>query len=271
MASACESLSGLHKPGVLCSLKIDMTLRVNANRAQLHPLRLLLRLMISTRAFSAAYMKYALLDEGDISLVQQYAFEARLEVDPNGDGAAVYAWAYDIKNGRHAGQYLHTMLWRGYSSSNSSIGGTKNCPARRSLTPQEKERCLYWVAIAQLPVDPLEEYSLEVRERLHQQQPGGVVRTCLNRNGEVERLVCEDPAVQGGGLPTPPYGYYECRNPPCTQIEQHLRQFSICGRCQEARYCGTFCQQRDWPVHKKTCQPKARPAASAATDKSPER
>ncbi|KAF2354867.1 HNH nuclease [Trinorchestia longiramus] len=257
-------------------------------------------------------MKYALLDEGDISLVQHFAFEARLEVDPNGDGAAVYAWAYDIKNGRQAGEYLHTLLWeihrggiapgwqvvhvnnvtvdnrldnlalvpvgahdtvgkRGYSSSSSGSG--KSCSASsRLLTPQEKERSLYWVAIQQLPIDPLEEYSLEVRERL-QQQPstGAVVRTCLNRNGEVEHIVSEDGDPAGAGsISVAPYGYYECRNPPCTQIEQHLRQFSICGRCQEARYCGTFCQQRDWPVHKKTCQPKARPASSAS-DKSPER
>jgi hypothetical protein len=66
---------------------------------------------IQLMMLNCVQMKYALLDEGDISLVQQYAFEARLEVDPNGDGAAVYAWAYDIKNGRHAGQHLHTMLW----------------------------------------------------------------------------------------------------------------------------------------------------------------
>ena len=26
--------------------------------------------------------------------------------------------------------------------------------------------------------------------------------------------------------------YYECRFPPCTNIEREMRQFSICGRCQ---------------------------------------
>jgi len=55
--------------------------------------------------------KYTLLDEADIKLVQQYAFEAKLEVDANGMGACVYAYAYDIKRGRPSGQYVHTMLW----------------------------------------------------------------------------------------------------------------------------------------------------------------
>lgn len=55
--------------------------------------------------------KYALLDEGDITLVQKYAFEAKMEMDPNGMGAVVYAWAYDIKKGRTSGEYVHTMVW----------------------------------------------------------------------------------------------------------------------------------------------------------------
>ncbi|CAG2101993.1 unnamed protein product [Medioppia subpectinata] len=48
--------------------------------------------------------------------------------------------------------------------------------------------------------------------------------------------------------------YYECHYAPCARIEREPRQFSICGRCQETRYCGTQCQQRDWPYHKKYCR-----------------
>ena len=29
-----------------------------------------------------------------------------------------------------------------------------------------------------------------------------------------------------------------------------------CGRCNLARYCSEFCQQRDWPIHNKTCGAK---------------
>ena len=55
--------------------------------------------------------KYSLLDERDIGLVQQYAFEARVDVDRDGNGAVVYAWAYDINRGRSSGQYVHQLLW----------------------------------------------------------------------------------------------------------------------------------------------------------------
>ena len=41
-------------------------------------------------------MKYALLDERDISLVHEYTFEARTEVDRNGCGASIFAYAYHI-------------------------------------------------------------------------------------------------------------------------------------------------------------------------------
>ena len=51
------------------------------------------------------------MDERDINLVHKYAFEARLEVDRNGRGATIYAWAYDISRGRSSGQPVHEFLW----------------------------------------------------------------------------------------------------------------------------------------------------------------
>lgn len=43
-----------------------------------------------------------------------------------------------------------------------------------------------------------------------------------------------------------------------TPFASQLREFNICGRCQVARYCGSQCQQRDWPAHKKQCRERKR-------------
>lgn len=56
-------------------------------------------------------VKYALLDERDIGLVQEYAFEARVDVDRNGGGARIFAYAYDVARGRASGAYVHQLLW----------------------------------------------------------------------------------------------------------------------------------------------------------------
>ena len=55
-----------------------------------------------------------------------------------------------------------------------------------------------------------------------------------------------------------PISYFECHYGPCVRIERCPREFSICGRCQETRYCGQTCQQLDWPYHKRYCRYKAR-------------
>ena len=55
--------------------------------------------------------KYTLLDERDISLVHEYTFEARTEIDKNGCGATVYAYAYVYDKGRQSGQYVQDLLW----------------------------------------------------------------------------------------------------------------------------------------------------------------
>lgn len=59
-------------------------------------------------------------------------------------------------------------------------------------------------------------------------------------------------------------GYYECHYPPCIKIENKPKELSICGRCQQARYCGFVCQQRDWPFHKKFCREKLTSISSSS-------
>lgn len=316
-----------------------------------------LKLGIVRLGRAAGKTKYTLLDERDISLVHEYTFEARTEIDKNGCGATVYAYAYVYDKGRQSGQYVHNLLWERhcggiapgfrvvhkncvsvdnrldnlmlvpaalaegkrwcqyrreraglesstaspYSSAHSTPthqGGSgvrqqhgvdsnsrhethqrysaerkneevssgsqhngidnanKNSPlhsqnshnptisnrfTQSATTPSPPKRCdhqeqsLYWIAIQQLPQEPFDECYTET-----------TVMRYYNCNGEVVEE--EDDS----------YSYYECRYPPCTRIEKELREFSICGRCQEARYCGISCQQRDWPTHKKYCRERRR-------------
>jgi hypothetical protein len=38
-------------------------------------------------------------------------FQARTQIDQDGTGARVYAYAYKIHTGRHTGQHLHEIIW----------------------------------------------------------------------------------------------------------------------------------------------------------------
>jgi len=227
-----------------------------------------LKLGIVRLGKAAGKTKYSLLDERDIGLVHRYTFEARTEVDKNGGGARIFAFCYVYERGRQSGQYVHNMLWERH------CGGIapgfrvihKNCitidnrldnlalvpeqladrwcshsthscsqPGKAGSLSSSLESSLYWVAIHQLPYDPADELCETAVLRYY------------NNDGEIVEE--EDDS----------FCYYECRYAPCIGMEKELREFSICGRCQEARYCGPGCQQKDWANHKRVCREKRRP------------
>ncbi|RWS10770.1 hypothetical protein B4U79_12860 [Dinothrombium tinctorium] len=205
-----------------------------------------------------------------------YMLCPRLEIDRNGNGAKIYAIAYHVngKGNRCKPRYLHELIWEKHcggialgcvishkngitmdnrldnlcllsvSKHNHPQFVTKVFDIRSDSTSNREkniEQSLYWAAIQQLPSHHV------VDEHFNEMVNYSSSSRCL---------------YDGNGDPIPEEedmnNYYECHYPPCIKIEQEPREFSICGRCQQTRYCGALCQQRDWPLHKKYCRERNR-------------
>jgi len=256
---------------------------------------------------AAGKIKYTILDEEDIALVEQFVFEPRIEIDRNGNGAKVYAYAYKKEQGRKSACSLHNMLWmkhnggiaHGYkvihkngvtvdnrlenlalskgdksfpttANNTNNTGNTAN--SRRSSTNNDGvftdvtssdssittptptsnnnfHQSLYYSAICQLPDDLINE-----------QFPDRVCRS-YNADGELTTGKKFDEEQT----------FFECRYPPCTNMETTVGEFGVCGRCRNARYCGNICQQKDWATHKKHCIDISKKRRLSESGLSPER
>ncbi|GFQ74504.1 zinc finger MYND domain-containing protein 19 [Trichonephila clavata] len=196
---------------------------------------------------AAGKLKYTLLDKQDISLLQNHLLEAFVEVDRNGQGARVFAFAYDVKKGKERGRYVHEMLWEKYFGGiapgykvvhkngitvDNRVGNLDLCPKEISHYPIECEEnpedSLYWAAVVEMP---------------HEAEPLYV--KLFTPHEELTLMKDER--------------YFECHFPPCTKMEQRPQEFSICGLCQVTRYCSPECQTKDWTWHKPICNQRPRP------------
>ncbi|KAK2567159.1 Zinc finger MYND domain-containing protein 19 [Acropora cervicornis] len=55
--------------------------------------------------------KYSLLDEKDIHLVKKFRFEAKVDVNKDGNGATIFAYAFDLSREEASGCYFHEYIW----------------------------------------------------------------------------------------------------------------------------------------------------------------
>ncbi|XP_055925972.1 zinc finger MYND domain-containing protein 19-like [Argiope bruennichi] len=196
---------------------------------------------------AAGKLKYTLLDKQDITLLQNHLLEAYVEIDRNGQGAQIFAFAYDVKKGKESGRYVHEILWEKYYGGiapgfkvvhkngitvDNRVENLMLCPKNVShsqcASQKSPEDSLYWAAVVEMP---------------HEAEP---LYMKLFTSQEELSLMKEE-------------RYFECHYPPCTKMEQRPQEFSICGLCQVTRYCSSACQTRDWTWHKPICNQRPRP------------
>jgi len=270
------------------------------------------RLGIVKLGTAVGKMKYALIDEIDIPVIHEYKFDARLEIDRNGDGIRVMAMGHPKSKGNSAPIPLQNILWEnrngpidpGYQVRHLNGITMDNRLDNLTLVPKwiskleqdnilrirctethvwerrqdgsplddvenllgdEEESCaddssyredeakterrkgentLYWKAITQL-------LSNETEEQRNSSS-ASCSRAYYTTEGELITRDC------------PSFYFFECHYPPCTAIESEPREFAMCGRCQQARYCGRECQRDDWTVHRDHCSEARRRSSSSS-------
>ncbi|XP_054723342.1 zinc finger MYND domain-containing protein 19-like [Uloborus diversus] len=196
---------------------------------------------------AAGKLKYTLLDKQDIELIQEYQFEAFVEIDKNGEGACVYAFVYDANKGRKSGRCLHNVLWERHFG---GVAPQYKVIHKNGITVDNRLENLALHPISNKYTNTVNDNNIEdsIYWSAVVRMPHEIVPAQVKLFGSQEEALLMDDER-----------YFECHYPPCTNIEKRPLEFSICGLCHVTRYCGPTCQTRDWPFHKPTCSQKLRP------------
>jgi hypothetical protein len=267
------------------------------------------RLGIVKLGTAVGKMKYALIDETDIPVIHEYKFDARLEIDKNGDGIRVIAMGHP-KSAKHGPLPLQNILWQhrhgpiedGYTvlhlngiTMDNRVDNLTLVPkwcSRREQDAILQARCTepsIWEPAVRDPVEPSVPYPTQTRESLDGEifsddefdepfSPGERNKIEKRRRGEnslywkaITQLLTNETDEQrnASGAPfsrayyttdgelisrdCPSFYFFECHLPACTAVETEPREFAMCGRCQQARYCSRDCQQLDWTSHRDNC------------------
>ncbi|CAL8143702.1 unnamed protein product [Orchesella dallaii] len=251
--------------------------------------------------------KYALIDEVDIPLIHDYKFDARLEIDRNGDGIRVIAMGHPKSKGTSSPIPLHNILWEhhhgavepGYEVRHLNGITMDNRMDNLTLVPKwvsksEQDRILqsrsseshFWDRRRRIPQNGNEEDNMlsdhELDEPQRPREDKGerrkgenslywkAITQLLANETEEQRNAgsapCSRPYYTTEGelisRDSPSFYFFECHYAPCTAIESEPREFAMCGRCQQARYCGRECQRDDWQIHRDHCNEVRRGSSS---------
>eukprot|EP00127_Corallochytrium_limacisporum_P003580 Clim_evm63s150 gene=Clim_evmTU63s150 len=215
--------------------------------------------------------KYMLLEAADIPFVKQFCFEVRIEVDPNGEGAAVFAFARrpdTLEEGKPSSTadipdaashvdsqgLFHVLLWQyrigpiptGYKVMHCNGITVDNRLTNLQLV-DEKE---YPSPTASLvdrgtirPEGTLYAAALRQLPLGMENDPQNNTQTFdLDPNGDVVEAVAAQP-----------YRVNECQYGLCFNMELLSGEYVSCDRCGRTRYCSARCQHMDWRNHKKEC------------------
>lgn len=201
-------------------------------------------------------MKYALVD--DDSIKDGYKYQVKLEIDQNGSGARIMAWAFNRIQCKTLGVYLHELIW---SLHGGSISPRCAVVHKNGLTMDNRLSNLAVICT-----------DTEIREEIKQWNRDPHVQQTRKEYWDIIEQVSNSPSMFQFSFRSSSnrfYGangdnacaeesdtvFYECHNPPCCRMEKFLCQFNVCGQCGVVRYCSVRCQELNWLAHKRFCQP----------------